>query len=157
MSLSQILKTLGSGQVLNVVNLLQTLVHAVIQEIADVRTAIDNNHSSHIDVVNRLEDRTCQTLTGTVDQLTAKMSTAVQDLNARLIALDAKVLSELEACVTTTVNDVGLVEDRLGKRIDDLQATLATHVERLEAAIGQLALIGDTPGKLEGYNEGKGE
>jgi hypothetical protein len=153
MSLNQILKTLGSGQVLNVVNLLQTLVHAVIEEIETLRQNHTNTVASQSDQINRLEDRTGQAISGTCDQLTAKMETAVRDLNSRLIALDTKVLSELEACVTNTVEEIGLVQERLDARIDGLQATVKTHVERLEAAIAHLALIGSTPAKLEGYGE----
>lgn len=157
MSLKQILATLGSGQVVNVVNLLQTLVHAVIDEITHVQDELDNQHTSHVDAINRAEDRSGQAIAGTCEQLTTKMAAAVQDLNSRLIALDAKVLSELEACVTTTVDDIGQVQDRLENRINELQETLRTHVERLDTMLMDLSRRVNGHGTLAGYNEPKKE
>jgi endonuclease III len=170
--------------------MLSSVVHAVMEEIEDLREHHANAVASQTEQVSLLEDRIGRAIEGSVAQLTERWSAAAKDLNERLIALDGKVLSELEgvsealqakirvavddmeACVgaldarvlseleanvTTTVEDVGEVGDKLGKRIDELQATVKTHVERLEAAIAQLALIGDKAGKLEGYGERRGE
>jgi len=151
MSLSQILAALGSGQVQNLVNVLQSIVHAVITDFDQLREEHNQKTTLTLEAVNKLEDRTGQALTGTSDQLTAKFSAAVQDLNSRLIALDAKVLSELEANVTTTVEDIGALEDKLGQRLDELEATLRTHVERIERQIAWLIRGVPACGKLEGY------
>jgi len=151
MSLSQILKALGSGQVENLVNVLQSVVHAVITEVDQLREEHNQKTTLTLEAVNKLEDRTSQALTGTSDQLTAKFRAAVQDLNSRLTTLGATVLSELEANVTTTVDDIGALEDKLAKRLDDLEATLRTHVDRIDREI--VSLIQPVPacGKLEGY------
>ena len=151
MSLSQILAALGSGQVQNLVNVLQSIVHTVIEEIEQLRSDHDSKQAQLLEAVNKLDDRTGQTIAGTCDQLTAKMETAVQDLSKRMVLLDQKVLSELEANVTATVEDIGALEDKLAKRLNELEATLRTHVERIERQIAWLIRGVPACGKLEGY------
>jgi DNA repair exonuclease SbcCD ATPase subunit len=151
MSLSQILAALGSGQVQNLVNVLQSIVHTVIEEIEQLRSDHDSKQAQLLEAVNKLDDRTGQTIAGTCDQLTAKMGTAVQDLSKRMVLLDQKVLSELEANVTATVEDIGALEDKLGQRLNELEATLRTHVERIERQIAWLIRGVPACGKLEGY------
>jgi flagellar biosynthesis/type III secretory pathway protein FliH len=157
MSLNEVVKALGSGQVLNVVNVLQSVVHAVIAEFDQLRGEHDQKATSTLEAVNRLEDRTVQAISGRCTELQRELEAGLEDVDERMSLLDQSVQAQLEANVTTTVEDVGQVEDRLGKLIEDLQATVKTHVERLEAAIAQLAPIGDKAGKLEGYDEPKKE
>lgn len=96
MSLSQILKTLGSGHVLNNVGLLQTLVHAVIDEISQIRDDIHNQNACHTDSTIRLEDRTNASITGCCQTLDAKFSAAVHDLTSRIHAIETTLATHVD-------------------------------------------------------------
>jgi gas vesicle protein len=157
MSLNEVLKALGSGQVLNVVNVLQSVVHAVIAEFDQLRGEHDQKATSTLEAVNRLEDRTVQAISGRCTELQRELEAGLEDVDERMSLLGQSVQAQLEANVTTTVEDVGEVEDRLGKLIEDLQATVRTHVERLEKEIMGIVQAFPSAGKLEGYDAPKKE
>lgn len=157
MSLNEVLKALGSGQVTNVVNLLQSLVHAVIAEVEQLRREHDKKMTSTLEAVNQVEERTGQAIAGTREELQRKLEAGMQDVNKRMILRDEKVLEELQSIVTMTVEEVGQLEDRLGKSIENLQATVRTYVERLEKQIAAIVQAFPTAGKLEGYDAPKKE
>ena len=157
MSLNEVLKALGSGQVTNVVNLLQSLVHAVIAEVEQLREEHHQKVASTLEAVNEVEERTGQAIAGTREELQRKLEAGMQDVNKRTILRDEKVLEELQSIVTMTVEEVGQLEDRLGKSIENLQATVRTYVERLEKQIAAIVQAFPTAGKLEGYDAPKKE
>jgi hypothetical protein len=165
MSLAEVAKALASGQVTNVVNLVATVVHAVIAEFEAVRGEHDEEKTWTLGAVNRLEDRTGQAIVGSCDGLRVEMSAAVKDLSARMILLDERMLSLVDENNRKCVEDICEVDERLGERIDgveeaaagrvaDLMATLKTRVERLERAIVVLERVAKVGGKLEGYGGG---
>jgi len=157
MSLNEVLKALGSGQVTNVVNLLQSLVHAVIAEVEQLREEHHQKVASTLEAVNEVEERTGQAIAGTCEELQRKLEAGMQDVNKRMTLRDEKVLEELQSIVTMTVEEVGQLEDRLGKSIENLQATVRTYVERLEKQIAAIVQAFPTAGKLEGYDAPKKE
>jgi hypothetical protein len=120
MSLAAILKLLGSGEVGSLINVVQSVVHACIEEIEQLRGEHDVKASQCMEAMNRAEDR-CRDLVGS----------AVMDLAQRVDALEAARTSGLEA----------------------LQATMRTHVERLEAAIEVLRSSVGRRGGLAGYED----
>jgi len=77
MSLKAILALLGSGEVGSVVNVLQSVVHAVIEEIEHLRGEHDVQTSACLEAMNKAEDRT-RDLVGA----------AVMDLAKRMDALE---------------------------------------------------------------------
>jgi len=58
MSLSAILRLLGSGEIGSVVNVLQAVVHAVMEEIEHLRGEHDQSNSSCLAAMNAAEERT---------------------------------------------------------------------------------------------------
>ena len=132
MRLKAILALLGSGEVSSVINVMQTLVHAVMDEFRAVREDHDQVAASQTEAINKVEDRTCASIAGLVEILSTRMEAAAQDLNKRMILLDEKVLKELE----------------------ESAATVRTHVERLEGRISAMEVGTSNFGTLAGY---KGE
>jgi uncharacterized phage infection (PIP) family protein YhgE len=153
MSLGQILKGLGAGTIPNLANTLAMVVQAVITEIEDLRQGHANTAASQRAAVNDLEDRTSVNIADSVELLTAKMETVARELNSRMIALDSKVLELLEANVTTTVEDIGQAEDRVTERLNGLEATVRTHVERLETEIAAVVAQIPKAARLNGYGQ----
>jgi len=81
MSLSAILRLLGSGEVGSVVNVLQAVVHAVIEEIEHLRGEHDQSTSACLEAMNNAEDRT-RDLVGA----------AVMDLAKRIDVIEAELV-----------------------------------------------------------------
>jgi len=77
MSLSAILRLLGSGEIGSVVNVLQAVVHAVMEEIEQLRGDHDVQTAQCLEAMNRAEERT-RVLVGA----------AVMDLAARVEKLE---------------------------------------------------------------------